>query len=210
MLVAPVSYNLSRSYPKRLAEIAPRALDALWEALESDALEVLEKTASGARVHFDYAIDVRYAGQGSALTLPLPVAEGARLPEVDPEAVTRTFFSAYSARYGHAYADTPLAVARLRLTARVGAEWTQVAATVPSSARGAEAARKGTRKAYSPVSGAWEDFVVYDRYRLPTDARIVGPAIVEEAECTTLVGPGVEAKVHREGHLILDMPEAVS
>lgn len=206
MLIAPVSYNLSRSYPRRLVDIAPDDIDKQWKALEADAVEVLEQAESGAHIHLDYAIDVRYAGQGSALTLRLPVSDGSR-PKIDVGAITDAFLAAYKERYGHAYADTALAVARLRLTARIGAEWMQIAASVPSSARGPEAALKGARKAYSPVSGDWENFSVYDRYRLPAGAVIVGPAIIEEAECTTLVGPQVTARVHQEGHLILDMPE---
>lgn len=206
MLVAPVSYNVSRSHPRRLVDLAPDALDQVWKALEADAVEVLAQAESGARIQFDYAIDVRYSGQGSALTLRLTVAEG-HLPKIDVEGITQSFLTAYKERYGHAYADTALAVARLRLTARIGSEWMPVAAKVPSGGGGPEAALKGMRKAYSPVAQDWDDFAVYDRYRLPAGAAIVGPAIIEEAECTTLVGPQVRATVHSEGHLLLDMPE---
>lgn len=206
MLIAPVSYNVARSYPRRLIDIEPAALDKLWKALQADAVEVLEQAERGALITFEYALDVRYSGQGSALTLHVPAPMG-ELPKIDIAEITKAFLAAYKDRYGYAYSDTPLAVARLRLTARIGSKWMPVSAKVPDSQQSLQSALKGKRKAFSPTTQDWDDFAVYDRYRLPVGASFTGPAIVEEAECTTLVGPQVKASVHADGHLILDMPE---
>jgi len=206
MLIAPMSYNVARSYSKRLVDTDPLVLDNLWAALEADATEVMRQADAAALISFEYALDVRYAGQGASLTLQLPAPMGR--PRLDIDAVTKDFLLSYKNRYGHAYADTPLAIARLRVTASIGLDLIQVASAQSASSGKSEAAHKGVRRAYSQASGQFEDHAIYDRYALATGATIVGPAIIEEAECTTLVGAGVKASVHSEGHLILDLPEA--
>jgi len=50
-------------------------------------------------------------------------------------------------------------------------------------------ARKGSRPAYFPEAGGTVEAAVYDRYTLRPGERIVGPAIVEERESTTVVPP---------------------
>jgi N-methylhydantoinase A/oxoprolinase/acetone carboxylase beta subunit len=58
---------------------------------------------------------------------------------------------------------------------------------------------KGSRKAYFPEIGGYVETPVYDRYALGPGARLAGPAIVEERESTTVVGPGavVTVDAHR-------------
>jgi N-methylhydantoinase A len=65
-----------------------------------------------------------------------------------------------------------------------------------------EAQPKGERPVYFPPDGFCAT-PVYDRYTLPVGARLVGPAIVEERECTVVVTPGFEAEVDRFANLIL-------
>jgi N-methylhydantoinase A len=44
---------------------------------------------------------------------------------------------------------------------------------------------------------------VYERARLPLGARLAGPAIVEQADTTTVIPPGVTARVDEGGNLRL-------
>ena len=47
---------------------------------------------------------------------------------------------------------------------------------------------------------------VYARERLARHCLIAGPAIVEERESTTVIGPGATASVDRFHNLIIEMP----
>ena len=49
------------------------------------------------------------------------------------------------------------------------------------------------------------DVVVYDRYRLGPGATFTGPAIVEERESTTVIGPGAAVSVDNEGNLTVEI-----
>jgi N-methylhydantoinase A len=48
------------------------------------------------------------------------------------------------------------------------------------------------------------DTPVYDRYRLSPETWISGPAIVEERESTTVLPPGVTARVDPYGTLLAE------
>jgi N-methylhydantoinase A len=49
---------------------------------------------------------------------------------------------------------------------------------------------KGRRRAYFPEAGGYGETPVYDRYALGPGSRLTGPAIIEERESTTVIGPG--------------------
>jgi N-methylhydantoinase A len=62
---------------------------------------------------------------------------------------------------------------------------------------------KGLRKAYFPEAAGYVDTPVYDRDALGPTSRFTGPAIVEERESTTVIGPGAVVTVDPHRSLIL-------
>jgi N-methylhydantoinase A len=77
----------------------------------------------------------------------------------------------------------------------------------PSAAKAGESAdraRKGVRKAFFPET----DFVeapVYDRTLLRAGDTLAGPALIEEAETTTVLPPGHALRVDAYGNLIIEL-----
>ena len=61
-------------------------------------------------------------------------------------------------------------------------------------------ARVGERPAYFAPDG-FVDTAIYDRARLPAGARVTGPAIIEQADTTTVIPPGYAALVDDSGNL---------
>ena len=51
---------------------------------------------------------------------------------------------------------------------------------------------------------------VYNRYDLPPRAALKGPAVVEEDEASTVVGPGGTVSVDGFGNLVIAVPAAGS
>jgi N-methylhydantoinase A len=71
----------------------------------------------------------------------------------------------------------------------------------PAPASGAVGdARIGERRAYFAPAG-FVATALYDRARLPLDARVAGPAIVEQADTTSVIPPGHVAVVEASGNL---------
>ena len=69
----------------------------------------------------------------------------------------------------------------------------------------AKAALKGTRPVYFKETGGFVKTAIYDRDRLKNGARLPGPAIVEQADSTTVLPPGVTATVDPYLNLIVDL-----
>jgi N-methylhydantoinase A len=62
-------------------------------------------------------------------------------------------------------------------------------------------ARKGERPVYFPEWEEHRPVPVYDRYRLAAGASFEGPAIVEERESTTVIGPRARVEVDASRNL---------
>ena len=56
-----------------------------------------------------------------------------------------------------------------------------------------------------PELGGMTEVTVYDRYRLGPGAAFTGPAIVEERESTTVIGPGAAVTIDAEGNLVVEI-----
>jgi N-methylhydantoinase A/oxoprolinase/acetone carboxylase beta subunit len=59
--------------------------------------------------------------------------------------------------------------------------------------------------AYIPGAGGFVEATVYDRYRIPIGKTLVGPAIVEEAEATTLLWPADRLTVDHSRNLLIQI-----
>jgi N-methylhydantoinase A len=72
----------------------------------------------------------------------------------------------------------------------------------------AEAA--GARKVLDTATGMVADWSVYERAALKPGACFDGPAIVAEAETSTLIGPGWAGRITAEGYIELLRTSAAS
>ncbi|TGT82346.1 hydantoinase/oxoprolinase family protein, partial [Mesorhizobium sp. M5C.F.Ca.ET.164.01.1.1] len=69
-----------------------------------------------------------------------------------------------------------------------------------------EEARRENRPVW--YHGTWHDTPVYAREKLPLDAVIEGPAILEQMDATTVLEPGDRARSDADGNIIIDIGEA--
>jgi N-methylhydantoinase A len=101
--------------------------------------------------------------------------------------MTEDFYRAYDRAFGRHLTDAPIQV----LTWRLRASYPPPALQIRYSAKragGTRSALKGRRKAYFPEEGRFVETPVYERYDLTPGGDFPGPAIIEERECTTIVG----------------------
>jgi N-methylhydantoinase A len=68
-----------------------------------------------------------------------------------------------------------------------------------------EEAETGRRRVW--FASGWRDTPVYARERLPLDAAIAGPAIVEQMDATTVIEPGDRAAQDADGNLLIEIGE---
>ena len=178
------------------------ALTAAFGALVSEAREELAGEGIAAQDQdFELGIDLRYIGQQASLTVPLPKAE---LADGGVDDVARTFHRLHEKLFGFAAQDTPLeaAAARLRAVGRLPRGDAAEHNGPPGDAgRPAPASERQVQFGPRPEDAART--AVYERETLLPGARLEGPAIVTQADATTLLPPGCRATVDALGRLRL-------
>ena len=190
LLAADESHDAVRTVGVGLADARPERLGDVYEALVS---EVVADTSDPVSATVERAADCRYAGQSFELTVP---ADGAAEDgAVDAAALRRRFEAAHERAYGYTM-DEGIEVVNLRATATVGGSDPVVRHEVDGDAP------LGSRTAHFPETGARET-AVYNRDRLAPGTTIAGPAILEQAESTTVVPPAWAGDVLGDGTLVM-------
>ncbi|MGE0724616.1 MAG: hydantoinase/oxoprolinase family protein [Alphaproteobacteria bacterium] len=204
LLMAPARIDRVASATVRLADADWPRIEANFRQLEQDALEVLSGTGADlAERTIRRAADMRYAGQGSELTVPLPAGPyGAD--------TGKAALAAFEEIYRRLFHRTPPDVAAQLVSVRVSvsAPVPGAAFTLASHGRGSTDARKGSRPVWFPDGAGWVDTPVWARYALAPGSTVDGPAIFEENESTLVVGPGARCAVREDGSIVVDLPAA--
>jgi N-methylhydantoinase A len=147
-------------------------------------------------------LDLRYAGQGYELSIPCP--PGTITPAVK-EALAAQFHAMHMTIYGHNAPDKPLEVVNFRLVTRAPLPKLALGTRGADPAITLQRARKGTRRAYFADEGGWVDTPVYERTLLQPGHEVAGPAIVEQADSTTVIAGAQVARPDAHGNLIVSL-----
>jgi N-methylhydantoinase A len=144
--------------------------------------------------------DMRYHGQNYELAVPVP--EGTITPAT-MQALAAGFVDVHRQRYGFVAEDGQVQLVTLRLEATGVVRKAELRAhpAVGPDASGAIVSRRSVWMAEA------RDFVstpIYAREALHPGSRFAGPAIVEQMDATTVVPPGMTARVDAYLNLILE------
>ena len=202
MIVAPVTYDAVRSRRMLYRDLTPQALDAVLEEMKVECVSRLPKTVALAQLRFEASADVRYLGQGYDVSSSIPAAAQGTAAIAS---IRESFERAYTRLYGRIYKDLQLEIMNFRLSASASR---RVGDAPVASAKVGGDGRVGARRAFCPKEKAWKEFTVYRRDRIGTGGELVGPAIVEEDESTTIVPSGAKARVDEHGSLIVTLAGA--
>lgn len=136
---------------------------------------------------------IRYAGQSGTVEVSFD-------PPSNPEKLSQDFKAQHEKLYGFS-TDEPWQLETLRVTVTADAQ-SHVADLN-------EGAREATSKPIS-IDECWFDAsgpvstARYERPALPTDWKVVGPAIIEDNWSTIVVPPAASAWIEPSGHLIIE------
>ncbi|MFN8592039.1 MAG: hydantoinase/oxoprolinase family protein [Thermomicrobiales bacterium] len=201
-LAAPLAFDFVRTFRGRLDALDWARVNELLTEMESEGNAVLRAAGVLAReINHRRIAEMRYVGQGHEVRVPLP-------PGPLNPASLRTLHQAFEREYLRLYQRLGPPVPLEAITWRVvstGPKPDLRLATVNGAGGDAVAARKGTRRAYLPEAHAMAEIPVYDRYRLGPGTAFIGPAIVEERESTTVIGPNAAVSIDNEGNLVVDI-----
>ncbi len=145
--------------------------------------------------------DMRYAGQNYELPVPLPAGP---VTAATIAALAAGFTESHKQRYGFVADDEPIQLVTLRLEA-MGRVRKAVLKSYPDAGPDAAGAIIGEREVWFPEANAFVKTPIYSREALQPGNRFTGPAIVEQMDTTTVVLPGMEARVDPYLNLILEV-----
>jgi len=195
-LTAPLAFDFVRSFLSQLDTVDWNQVNALFSDMAAQGDAILARSGVPAdERRISRQADVRYAGQGHEIRIDLP--DGALGPHSLPD-IRATFEDVYRGLFGRTGPDVPLEGVSWRLLA--SGPRPSVNLRAPSLSESASA-RKGERLVYFPEWEEHRPVVVYDRYLLAPGASFDGPAIVEERESTTVVGPRARIEVDQSRNL---------
>jgi len=200
LLVEDQRVDTVRTYVSRLEADTLVRLDTLFVEMESDAVAWLEREqVPAARRSLERWLDMRYVGQNYELLVSVP-DEVWRVRRVEP--LRARFLAQHEAAYGYAAPDEPIQIVNARLVARGRPD----PPVLPKGARatgdvgGAVVAH---RRVFFETGNDFVECAVYDRKRLAAGHVVIGPAVVEQFDSTTLIHPGQRAEVDDLGFLLI-------
>jgi N-methylhydantoinase A len=158
------------------------------------------KTEGETKAAFAWYADLRYAGQNFELMLEL---KSEKLDEAALAKLVATFHHRHKDFYGYDMPGQPVEIVNLRL-AVIAARRAPPVEAAPQKRGAIAQALVEKRKVWFPETG----FVatpVYDRERLPAQCRLVGPAIIEQMDATTVVPPKARVKNDAYGYLHMEL-----
>jgi len=153
------------------------------------------------RIDVAYELDMHYQGQTHTVAVPLPLTLGERTTGLTQQIVQTAFEAAYARAFSRLLPGIPVRIVNLRTSAIGRRPAFDLAALAPGPDASLAAAKRGTRPAW--FEGAWHETSIWDRLSLPVGATITGPAILEQPDATTVVDPGLAARVDDYGNLII-------
>ncbi|WP_036166884.1 hydantoinase B/oxoprolinase family protein [Massilia sp. 9096] len=199
MGLADQSAMRERAIERRLLDLEPDALGAQLDALAASArAALLAQGVLGERIDVIRRVHLRYEGTDSAIVVGFDAVG----------AMQAAFETAYRRRFSFLMPGKALVVEALSVEAlgRSDAPPEQPVAIDAPAARTPARAREAV-----PMfgDGQWRDTAVYQRADIRPGDVIRGPAIVAEANATTVVEQGWQAEVTAYDHLVLRRVEAL-
>ncbi|TYO95977.1 hydantoinase/oxoprolinase family protein [Desulfallas thermosapovorans] len=196
MLSADVRHDYSVTHITDLTPAACGAINDAYAVLAQKARRDLAGEGfDNSQITLSRFMDLRYRGQSYELTLAVPANP---LIAADLFAIGQRFHRRHLQHYGYCRENAPVEIVTLRLAA-TGALPKPLPQTRPA---GDQPLVSGTRRVY--LHGRYHDLPVYQRQSIGPGWCSEGPAIITQADTTTLVWPGNTVRCDRFGNLIIE------
>jgi N-methylhydantoinase A len=182
-------------------------LEQSFQTLERETRAVIAETGLSERgVDVRRFADGRFVGQGFSLTVALPeTAIDVARPDAARARLIAAFRDAYAEKFTHAPPDMPIEFINIRVSAIAAGETSAGQSDTKGQGRSKP---KGTRSIALGPGGALVEAQVFDRFDMSAGTTFEGPAVIEDAGSTFVVGPGGRGRVMASGSILVDMEQA--
>jgi N-methylhydantoinase A len=146
-----------------------------------------------------FEADMQYVGQSHTIAAPLALTLEGESTGVSEPSLRAAFEQAYTAAFGRTMPALAVRLVNLRIAAIGRRPRFDLRTLAPTNTTMPEPTHR-------PVwfDGAWRDTAIYERLALPVGTVIHGPAVLEQPDATTVVDPGLSARVDSWGNVIIE------
>jgi N-methylhydantoinase A len=197
-LRAPVSFQVVRSHRTTLSGFDAATVNELLDGCAAAATDVVRRAVPDGDLAVRRVVDMRYIGQGHELQLALPQGP---LQSEDARRLRSEFEKLYGSIYGVTMPDQDVEFVTWSVTVSAPSD-----APVPAKPvqKHAAPAPRSRRDVYEPALGRMIDFAVYRRDDLDSGSELIGPALIEEGQTTTVVPASFTLHVDGTGYLVME------
>ncbi len=198
LVMADVRHDYMRSQLTALDATPAAHIEAMFADLSTQARgELFRDGFAQERIRVERALDLRYAGQGYEVTVP---CDGQALTTDGLEELRERFDRMHHSMFGHMAPDEPAEIVSYRVC---GIGLVPPVALPRFKPAGISLDRALRERRSVRFDGREIDCPVYQRERLDVGARLAGPAVLDQLDCTTLICPGQVASVDEWKNLLV-------
>ncbi|WBU57254.1 hydantoinase/oxoprolinase family protein [Paracoccus sediminicola] len=202
-LRAPFGYEAVASQISALSDFDPARLNALLDGLK-DTAEHFVRGGSSGEIEREIVAFMRYRGQGWEIPVELP---DRAFTSEDRAMIRDAFRDRYAGFFGRAVDGPEIEFVTFSVKAQ---DRRPEAARIQLAETGTTRAPATTRKVFDPAAGRALDTAIFARDALSPGERIPGPAVIAEAETSTVVTSLFDAVIQPDRAILLLRKEAAS
>ena len=197
-LSMPISSELIRSHYMTLGAFDAGAATQVLVKLETDAAQIVDEASGSAPRMAKRTALMRYVGQGHEIEIPVP---GGELDAESAEVMRVGYALRYGQLYGRALPDGEIEILSWAVT--VSTMRADVQTGMNDDGQETAAIAQEVRDVLDSGTNTLFPTPIYARRKLASGATISGPALVVEAQTTTVVPASFDATVNSAGFLVL-------
>ena len=204
LVATDMVYEYGATTYQRLSKLDAASLQSRFEELEAlAAAQLADDGIEADRIVIQRIAEARYLGQGYELRVD--VGSGT-IDEAWVERLRADFHDIHEREYSRRFEESDIEVPNIRVRG-IGLMPELSTPEVQSGDASADHALRHEGEAWFLVEGSLEQVQTryYDREALEAGNRLVGPAIVNQYDSTTVIPPGVEAHVDRFGNIVIEV-----
>jgi len=204
LVATDMVYEYGATTYQRLSKLDAASLQSRFEELEAlAAAQFADDGIEADRIVIQRIAEARYLGQGYELRVD--VGSGA-IDEAWVERLRADFHDIHEREYSRRFEESDIEVPNIRVRG-IGLMPELSTPEVQAGDASADHALRHEGEAWFLVEGSLEQVPTryYDREALEAGNRLVGPAIVNQYDSTTVIPPGVEAHVDRFGNIVIEV-----
>lgn len=192
--LADLRYDFSQTMVMPINEMGASVVRDVLSAQRAEGeARLAESGATLDCMQVDYVAEMSYAGQIHTLRVPIKL-------EWEPSRIEQAFEAAYHAEYGNTLRNIAVVLIGLKTTV-LGVR--HRIAKAPSPQKNAGTAQPRTYR--DVYFGRWISTAVYDRRDLAVGMQFKGPAIIEQADTTTVIEPDMSVQIDDDLNILVEM-----